>query len=145
MKCSNVHIISPQFITCRSLRKWVLIQSYQQFRKFLIDWKVFTRKTDMPTSQTSMQLYSGADELVQNAIIITYSKFFTTDPDRLLVMIESLVAQRSNPMVHWIPFTPISQHEDEPIKQYLVHLRATATDCNFFCLTFTSRTNFSEG
>ena len=48
-------------------------------------------------------------------------------------MIEVLVTWRSNPMVHWITFSSISQHEDEPIRQYLVHFRATATDCNFSC------------
>ena len=69
--------------------------------------------TDMPTSQTSFQLYSCADESVQNAIINTYPKFFTTDSDRLLNMIEELVTQRSNPMVHRITFTSMSQHEDE--------------------------------
>ena len=89
--------------------------------------------TDTPTSQTSIQLYSCADESVQNTIINTYPKFFTTDPDRLLEMIEVLVTQKSNPMVHWTTFTSISQHEDKPIQQYLVRLRATATDCNFSC------------
>ena len=103
----------------------------QQFRKFQIDWEVFTRLTDMPTSQTSIQLYSCADESVQNTIINTYPKFFTTDLDRLLEMIEALVTQRSNPMVHQITFTSMLQDEDKPIQQYLVHVRVTATDCNF--------------
>ena len=105
----------------------------QQFRKFQIDWEVFTRMTDMPTSQTSIQLYSCGDESVQNMIINTYPKFFTTDPDRLLEMIEALVTWRLNPMVHRITFASISQHEDEPIQQYLVRLRAMATDCNLLC------------
>ena len=43
----------------------------QQFRKFRINWEVFIRMTDMPTSQTSIQLYSCADESVQNAILNT--------------------------------------------------------------------------
>ena len=105
----------------------------QQFRKFRIDWEVFAKMTDMPTSQTNIQLYSCADESVQNAIINTYPKYFTTDPDKLLEMTEALVTQRSNPMVHRITFASISQHEDEPIQQYLVHLRSTAIDCNFSC------------
>ena len=48
-------------------------------------------------------------------------------------MIEALVTQKSNPMVHQITFTSMSQHKDEPIQQYLVHLRAIVTDCNFPC------------
>ena len=105
----------------------------QQFRKFQFNWEVFTRMTDMPTSQTSIQLYRCADESVQNAIINTYPKFFTIDPDKLLEMIEALVTQISNTMVHQITFASVSQHEDKPIQQYLVHLWTTATDCNFSC------------
>ena len=63
----------------------------------------------------------------------THPKFFTTDPDRLLRMIEVLVTQKSNPMVHQITFASMSQHEDEPIQQYIVRLRGMATDCNFSC------------
>ena len=48
-------------------------------------------------------------------------------------MIEVLVTQKSNPMVRQITFTSMSQHEDEPIQQYLVCLRTTASDCNFSC------------
>ena len=36
----------------------------KQFRKFQINCEVFTRMTDMPTSQTSIQLYSCTDESV---------------------------------------------------------------------------------
>ena len=36
-------------------------------------------------------------------------------------------------MVHRITFASMSHHEDEPIQQYLVHLRAMVTDCNFSC------------
>ena len=105
----------------------------QQFRIFQIDGEGFTRMTDMPTSQTSIQLYNWADVSVQNAIFNTDTKFFTTNPDRLLEMIEVLVTQKSNPMVHQITFASMSQHEDEPIQQYMVCLKATATDCNFSC------------
>ena len=89
--------------------------------------------TDMPTSQTNIQLYSCANESIQNAIINTYPKFFTTDPDKLLEMIKALVTQILNPMGHWITFALMSQHEDESIQQYLFHLRAMATDYNFSC------------
>ena len=102
----------------------------QQFRKFRIDWEVFTRITDMPTSQANVQLYSCADESAQNAIINTYPNFFTT---KLLEITEALVTQKSNPMVHRMIFASISQQEDESIQQDLVCLRSTAIDCNFSC------------
>ena len=120
-------------VPCAKLPQLHFEMTPQQFRKFWIDWELFTRMTDMPTSQTNIQLYSCADESVQNAIINTYSKFFTTDPDKLLEMIEVLVTQRSNPKVHWTTFASMSQHEDESIQQYLVRLRASATNCNFLC------------
>ena len=43
----------------------------QQFKKFQINWEVFTRITNMPTSQTNIQLYSCANDSIQNAIINT--------------------------------------------------------------------------
>ena len=57
----------------------------QQFRKFRIDWDVFTKMTNMPSSQFNIHLYNCADEAVQNTIINTHPNFFTTDPDKLLV------------------------------------------------------------
>ena len=63
----------------------------QQFRKFRIDWDVFTKMTNIPSSQFNIHLYNCADEAVQNAIINTHPNFFTTDPDKLLDMVEALV------------------------------------------------------
>ena len=83
----------------------------QQFRKFWIDWDVFTKMTNMPTSQFNIHLYNCADEAVQNAIINTYPNFFTTDPDKLLYMVEALVTKRSNPIVHCLAFASMSQDE----------------------------------
>ena len=105
----------------------------QQFRKFRIDWDVFTKMTNMPSSQFNIHLYNCADEAMQNAIINTHPNFFTTDPDKLLDMIEALVIQRSNSIVHCLAFASMSQDEGEPIQNYLVHLRAVAVDCSFSC------------
>ena len=44
----------------------------QQFRKFQIDWDVFTKMTNMPGSQFNIHKYNCADEAVQNAIINTH-------------------------------------------------------------------------
>ena len=107
----------------------------QQFRKFRIDWDVFTNMTNMPSSQFNIHLYNCADEAVQNAIINTHPNFFTTDPDKFLDMVEALVTQRSNHIVHRLAFVSMSQDEGEPIQNYLVRLRAIAVDCSFSCPT----------
>ena len=89
--------------------------------------------TNMPSSQFNIHLYNCADEAVQNAIINTHPNFFTTDPDKLLDMVEALVTQRSNPIVHRLAFASMSQEEGELIQNYLVRLRAIAVDCSFSC------------
>ena len=65
----------------------------QKFRKFRIDWDVFTKMTNMPSSQFNIHQYNYADEAAQNAIINTHLNFFTTDLDKLLDMVETLVTQ----------------------------------------------------
>ena len=87
--------------------------------------------TNMPNSQFNIHLYNCADEAMQNAIIKTHHNFFTIDPDKLLDMVEALVTQRSNPIVHRLTFASMSQDEGEPIQNYLVRLRAVAVDCSF--------------
>ena len=108
----------------------------QQFRKFRIDWDVFTKMTNMPGSQFNIHLYNCADKVVQKAIINTHPNFFTTDPDKLLDMIEALVTQTSNPIVHHLAFASMSQNEGEPIQNYLVRFRAVAVDCSFSCPSY---------
>ena len=105
----------------------------QQFRKFRVDWEVFTKMTNLPPEQTNIQLYSCADETVQNSIINTYPEFFTTNPGKLLDMLEALVTQKSNPMVHRISFSSISQNDNESMQSYLIRLQSEARDCNFIC------------
>ena len=85
----------------------------QQFRKFRIDWDVFTRITNLPTAQTNVLLYNCADEAVQDSIINTYPDFFNTSPNKLLHMLEVLVTRKSNPMVHQISYSSIAQSDNE--------------------------------
>ena len=87
----------------------------------------------MPSSQANIHLYNCADKAVQNAIINTHPNFFTADPDKLLDMVEILVTQRSNPIVHHLAFASMCQDENEPMQNYLVRLRAVTIDCNFTC------------
>ena len=105
----------------------------KQFRKFQISWDIFTKMTNMSSSQFNILLYNCADEAVQNAIINTHSNFFTTDPDKLLDMVEVLVTQRSNPIVHCLALPSMSQDEGEPIQNYLVRLRVVVIHCSCSC------------
>ena len=105
----------------------------QQFRKFRIDWEVYLRMTNMPPAQTNIQLYNCADEAVQTSIINTYLKFFSEEPNRLIGMLEALVTQKSNPMVHRLPFPSISQGPGESVQQFVVRLRGIAQDCGITC------------
>ena len=107
----------------------------QQFRKFRIDWNVFTKITNMPSSQFNIHPYICADEAVQNAIINTHLNFFTTDPDKLLDMVEVLVNQRTYPIVYRFAFASMSQDEGEPIQSYLVRLRAIAIASHAPCVS----------
>ena len=91
------------------------------------------RMTNMPPAQTNIQLYNCADEAVQTSIINTYPKFFSEKPNRLMDMLEALVTQKSNPMVHRLSFASISQGSGESVQQFVVRLRGTAQDCNFTC------------
>ena len=89
--------------------------------------------TNMPPVQTNIQLYNCSNKAVQISIINTYSKYFSEEPNRLMDMLEALVTQKSNPMVHRLSFTSISQGPGESVQQFIVRLRSTAQDCDFTC------------
>ena len=105
----------------------------QQFRKFLVDWDVFCKMTDLPDDRVHAQLYSCADDAVQCALISTYTDFFDLPHDTLLQKVERVVTQRANPMVHRMTFTNITQSDHESIQNYVVRLRSAAEDCDFNC------------
>ena len=105
----------------------------QQFRKFKIDWDVFTKMTSLSGTQMNIQLYNCAEETVQSSIINTYPEFFNADPSKLLDMLEVLVTMKSNPIVHRISFSSIAQGDSEPVNDYLIRLKSGARDCNFIC------------
>ena len=105
----------------------------QQFRKSRIDWDVFTEMGNLPSAQSNIQLYNCTDEFVQNSIINTYPEFFNMNPSNLVDMLEVLVMQKSNPMVHRISFLSIIQSNNESIQNYLVQQQSGAQDYNFIC------------
>ena len=88
----------------------------QQFRKFKIDWDVFTKMTNLSDTQMNVQLYNCAEETVQNSIINTYPEFFNVDPSKLLDMLEVLVTMKSNPIVHRISFSSIAQGDSTEVR-----------------------------
>ena len=48
-------------------------------------------------------------------------------------MLEALVTQKSNLMVHRLSFASISQGPGELALQFIISLRGTAQDCDFTC------------
>ena len=78
--------------------------------------------TNLSTVQTNIQLYNCTDKVVQNSIINTYPEFFNMNPNKLLDMLEVLVMQKSNPMVHHILFSSTVQSDNESIQNYMVQL-----------------------
>ena len=117
------------------LPQFVSEMTTQQFRKFRIDWDIFTRMTNLPTAQTDVQLYNCADETIQNSIINTNPNFFNISSNKLLDMLEVLDTGKSNPMVHRISFSSIAQSDNETVQNYVVRLWSGALDwdCDFIC------------
>ena len=105
----------------------------QEFRKFRIDWDIFTKMTNLPTVQTNILRYNCASKAIQNSIINTYPEFLNTSPDKLLDMLKVPVTQKSDPTVHRISFSSIVQSSNESIQNYLVWLQSEAWDCDFIC------------
>ena len=90
----------------------------QHYRKFEVDWNVFTQMTHLPTPHYNVQLYSCADSEVQTAIINTYPDWVKCDASKLIKMLEGIVTQKSNPMVHRMGFGNLSQAETETIHMW---------------------------
>merc|ERR1719239_682809 len=105
----------------------------QQFRKFLVDWDVFRKITDLPDDRVHVQLYSCADDSVQCALVSTYPDFFDIPVGTLLKKIEAVVTQRANPMVHRMTFSNLCQSDQETIQNFVIRLRSAAEDCDYNC------------
>ena len=105
----------------------------QQFRKFIIDWNVYVEMTNLSKAQFHAQLYSCANESVQNAIINTHPDFFKKQPDELLDLLENIVTKKSNPVVHRMAFAGLSRGQAEAIQNFTIRLKSAAQDCDFSC------------
>lgn len=104
-----------------------------EFRKFKLDWDVYKTITQLPINQIAPQLYTACEADVQNSIINTAADFLTSDEDTNLKTIESIVTKQSNPAVHRLTFSNISQSENETITAFLVRLKSSAKDCEYEC------------
>ena len=107
--------------------------THPHFRKFRIDWEVCKTVTVIPTDQIPSELYSSCDESVQNSITNTVKNFFSVSEADILREIETIATQKSNPSVHRMAFSSITQKDGESIKDFTVHLKSAALDCEFTC------------
>ena len=107
--------------------------THPEFRKFKVDWAVYTKTTNLPADQIAPHLYSACDSNVQNSIINTSDDFFNRSEDEIIKMLEKIVTKRSNPTVHRMTFSNIVQSDSESINSYLVRLKSAAKDCEFEC------------
>ena len=85
--------------------------------------------------QIPSQLYSSCDESVQNSIINTVKNFFSLAEADILREIKTVLTQKSNPSVHRMVFSSITQKDGESIKDFTIifHLKSAALDCEIAC------------
>ena len=107
--------------------------THPEFRKLRIDWGVFKSLTSLPTGRIAAQIYSSCDSNVQNSIINTADNFFSLSENDILDLVEKIVTKRSNPSVHRLAFSNLTQSENEPVKEFVVRLKSHARDCEFTC------------
>ena len=104
-----------------------------EFRKLKVDWGVFKSLTRLPTTQLAAQIYTSCDSSVQTSIINSTDNFFALDENEIFKLLEKVVTKRSNPSVHRLGFSNITQSEGEPVKDFVVRLKSCARDCEFAC------------
>ena len=104
-----------------------------QWRKFKFDWTSFKNITQLPDNQIASQLYNACDETVQMSLINTAPNVFELSEGDLLHQIESIVTQKSNPMIHRIAFRKLTQGPTESVQDYVVRLKSNAVDCEYTC------------
>ena len=83
--------------------------------------------------QIPSQLYSSCDESVQSSIINMVKNFFSLSETDILREIKTIVTQKSNPSVHRMAFSSITQKDGESIKDFTIRLKSAALNCEFAC------------
>ena len=106
--------------------------THPQFRKFKIDWTVYKQITAIPELQIPSQLYNLCDK-TQTSLINTTPDFLAFRESQLLDILELTVTTKSNPTIHRMHFASIPQHENEALKEYLIQLQSSISDCEYSC------------
>ena len=57
----------------------------------------------------------------------------TLSEDWLLTILENIVTQLSNPAVPHLKFSSITQSDNKPMKDFVICLKSSASDCEFKC------------
>ena len=104
-----------------------------QFCKFKTDWDVCKHITILPDSQLHAHFYNSCNDFVPTSVVNSTSNFMTLSEDQLLTIIENIVTQQSNLAVHHLKFRSITQSDNEPINDFVIHLKSSAPDCEFTC------------
>ena len=97
-----------------------------QFCKFKTDWNVYKHITNLPDSQLHAHLYNSFDDYAQTSLVNSTSNFMALSEDQLLTILENIVTHRSNPAIHCLKFSSITQSDNEPIKDFVIHLKSSA-------------------
>ena len=84
-------------------------------------------------SQIHAHHYNSCDDYVQTSLVNTAADLFTFSEDQLLTTLETIVTQHSNPAVHHLKFTSLTQSENESIENFVVTLKSLCSDCEFTC------------
>ena len=104
-----------------------------QFRKVLIDWKVYKNIAFIPADQISSHIYNTCSAEVQSTLVNIAPNFLDLEETVLLKQIESIVTKAANPAVHRTTFTTIVQGEGRCIQEFETSLRTAAVECSFEC------------
>ena len=104
-----------------------------EFRKLRIDWQVFQSMTRLPGTQLAAQIYTSCDQNVQTSIINSTQNFFELGEEAIFNLLEKIVTKHSNPSVHRLTFSNLTQSEGEAVKDFVVRLKSHARDCEFAC------------
>ena len=105
-----------------------------QFHIFKTDWDVYKHITNLLNSQLHAHLYNSCDDYVQTSLVNSASNFMTYQKiNYLYTILENIVTQQSNPAVHPLNFSSITQSDNKTIKDFVIHLKSSAPDCEFIC------------
>ena len=100
--------------------------------------KIFILSTDkpianLPDTYLHARLYNSCNDYVQTSLINFTPNFMTLSEDQLLTILKNIVTHWSNPAIYHLKFSSITQSDNGPIKDFVIHLRSSAPDYEFTC------------